>query len=194
MKFDSIETKKMDRETTVQAIEYLTKRINFNNELNKHVRAFMRKADPDGTFNGYRDTATREMIEDLIAFVKPQDWMDESDKKEYYTYATEIYGQVYGPHVNQYVRERLKRCEQHLKEIDASAQNRKEEYEDFTVTRDLGSNRLNIKFDGIPDFETRSALKRNGFKWSPYLEVWTRQLTTNAEKSLEKFLTEVGLK
>ena len=189
MKFDSIETKKMDRDTTIQAIDYLTKRIDFNNELNKHVRKFMKERGLDDwhKFNGYHDEATPEMKQDLIDIITKADWMEDSDKKEYVSYCAEIYGQVYSPAVNQYVRERLKRLQAHLNEIEKAAQSRTEDYGFFKVVRDLGMNRLNLIFDDIPDLEIRTLLKSSGFKWSPYLNAWTRQLTDNAEKALIRF-------
>ena len=41
-------------------------------------------------------------------------------------------------------------------------------------------NRLQILFDEKPDEQKRSALKGNGFKWSPSQGAWQRQLNDNA--------------
>ena len=41
-------------------------------------------------------------------------------------------------------------------------------------------NRLQIFFHDKPDKETRAALKSNGFRWSPSVGAWQRQLNDNA--------------
>ena len=58
----------------------------------------------------------------------------------------------------------------------------------FTVERNADINRLQLKFNDIPDAETRSKLKHNGFRWSPREKAWQRQMTGNAEYSLKRFV------
>lgn len=48
------------------------------------------------------------------------------------------------------------------------------------VICNVPENRLQVRFDSIPDEETRSALKSCGFHWSRFAGVWQRQLTRNA--------------
>lgn len=48
------------------------------------------------------------------------------------------------------------------------------------VVANTDDNRLQLLFDGKPDEETRTALKKRGFKWSPRAGAWQRQLTNNA--------------
>lgn len=48
------------------------------------------------------------------------------------------------------------------------------------VVANSEENRLQILFDEKPDEQKRSALKGNGFKWSPSQGVWQRQLNDNA--------------
>lgn len=48
------------------------------------------------------------------------------------------------------------------------------------VVANADDNRLQIFFVGKPDEETRTALKRNGFRWAPSVGAWQRQLTANA--------------
>ena len=57
-----------------------------------------------------------------------------------------------------------------------------------SVVRNATANRLQIKFDSIPDAETRQKLKSNGWRWSPKNKVWQRQLTNNAERSAQSLL------
>lgn len=42
-----------------------------------------------------------------------------------------------------------------------------------------------LKFDGKPPQEQREILKKHGFRWSPTQEAWQRQLTPNAEYSID---------
>lgn len=62
----------------------------------------------------------------------------------------------------------------------------------FNVERNTDINRLQLKFDNIPDANTRSQLKSHGFRWSPREGAWQRQMTGNAEYSLKRFVE--GLK
>ena len=196
MKYMSIDTKKLDRETTLKAIDYLTKRLNFNNDLNKFARGFMkaRGLDTYGAFNGFHDSPTEEMMVALKGQLETQDWMTEHDKVNYLSSCSAIFGQVYSPATNQYVRDRIKRYQAHLEEIELSAGAREEHYEDFTVYRDLSNNRMKLVFEYVPDAGVRTALKQLGFRWSPYMQAWTRTLSANAEKSLSKFKEAVGVK
>jgi len=183
---NNMKTKNLDRDATIEAINLLKQRVEFNNELNKFVRSYMKKSGLDKTFNGYRDEPTEDMKEQLLRILTNTAWMPMSLKQEYARYCASIFGQVYGPHVNTYVLKDLHDCEKHLAELEKAYDTRSEENDEFKVERDVEHNRLNIIFDYVPDAEVRSCLKKNGFKWSPYLGVWTRQLTPEAEKSLEK--------
>jgi hypothetical protein len=51
--------------------------------------------------------------------------------------------------------------------------------------------RIQLLFDSIPDVETRSILKSNGFKWSPTNKAWQRQLTDNARYSTKKVIEQL---
>ena len=193
-----MKVKNLDRDTTIQYIELLKKRIDFNNLLNNFVRKYMKEHNLDGygKFNGYHDSPTIEMKEALLNIhlndaLCDMSWMSEELKKEYAQSCAEIFGQVYSPAVNRYVLSDLHSLEKHLEELEVASQTRNEHNEMFKVERDLATNRMNIYFDGIPSFEIRNILKKNGFKWSSYLNAWTRQLTQNAEKSLLKLKSEL---
>lgn len=64
----------------------------------------------------------------------------------------------------------------------------------FNVERNSDANRLQLKFDGIPDASTRSVLKSNGFRWSPSNKAWQRQLGSNAEYSLKRVVETLSAK
>ena len=58
------------------------------------------------------------------------------------------------------------------------------------VVQNTGINRLQIKFDSIPDASMRAKLKSEGWRWSPREGAWQRQLTDNAERSAKRILGE----
>ena len=188
-----MKVKNLDRDNTIRLINELKLRVSFNNELNKFVRKYMKEHDPKNTFNGYHDVATDDMIDNLLHLLSEQTWMSDSLKTSYLRSCAEIFGQVYGPHVNQYVLTDLHDCEKHLDELEKAAESRVESNEVFRVERDLKDNRLNIFFDDVPEQEVRIFLKKNGFKWSPHIGAWTRLLNDNAEQALLKFKKELGL-
>lgn len=61
----------------------------------------------------------------------------------------------------------------------------------FKIERNNDINRLQLKFDGKPNANTRSILKSNGFRWSPREGAWQRQLNANSERSLKKVNEEL---
>ena len=181
-----MKTKDLDITTTKKYIETLTKRVEFNNKLNAFVRRYM-KAHNLERFNGYQDVATEDMRIALEDILNEQTWMSDKMKSNYMSYCTEIFGQVYSPAVNTYVLKDLHDCEKHLKELESALESGDEDFGEFKVIRDLTQNRMNLVFDYIPEESVRKTLRSLGFKWSPYLSAWTRQLTPQAEKSLGMF-------
>ena len=56
-------------------------------------------------------------------------------------------------------------------------------------------NRLQFIFDAIPDEETRTTLKKHGFKWSRYEQAWQRLYNKNgiyAVRYVVKLINERG--
>lgn len=49
-----------------------------------------------------------------------------------------------------------------------------------TIVKNYGEDRLQLVFDGKPDYNTIRTLKANGFRWSPRFTAWQRQLTDNS--------------
>ena len=52
-------------------------------------------------------------------------------------------------------------------------------FEGGKVVMNVEENRVQILFDGKPEEEIRSELKRSGFRWSPRQKAWQRQLNQN---------------
>ena len=61
----------------------------------------------------------------------------------------------------------------------------------FKIERNKDINRLQLKFDGKPDENTRTLLKSNGFRWSPKEGAWQRQLNGNSEYSLKRVIEKM---
>lgn len=51
--------------------------------------------------------------------------------------------------------------------------------------------RVQLKFEGKPPRETRTLLKRNGFRWAPSQEAWQRQLTPNGKRAAQQVLEQL---
>lgn len=181
-------TKNLTKEKTITAIEELKNRIDFNNRLNKDVRSFRKSKNISrDNFNAYRDEPTPEMFEFMRAHIGAEAWMSDALKRAYMGDTGAIIGQIYSIAVNTYILKDLHDCEKHLKMLESIEEtcSQEEQGNGFKVIRDADHTRLSIEFDYIPDAEIRACLKSNGFKWSPYMKAWTRQLTGNAERSLK---------
>lgn len=68
------------------------------------------------------------------------------------------------------------------------AENRTRTVGDIEIIENAAEDRLQILFPGKPDGETRSTLKRHGFRWSPSQGAWQRQLTNAARYAAERVL------
>lgn len=84
----------------------------------------------------------------------------------------------------------IKRLEDRVKELQAKDELRQKqetegvkdcEINGARIQSDATDDRLKIYFDGKPESNVIAALKRNGFRWSPYLKCWCRKLTRQAQ-------------
>lgn len=80
------------------------------------------------------------------------------------------------------------------KNIESSSKSEDYSQYGFNVERNTDINRLQLKFNGKPDENTRSILKSYGFRWSPREGAWQRQLTGNAEYSLKQITEKLKAK
>jgi len=187
-----MKTKNMTKEQALEAIEFLKKRIDFNNRLNKEVRKYA-KAHDLSNFNGYWDSPTEDMINTLRGLLDKEEWMPNSMKMQYLRDTNHIFGRVYSCAVNTYILKDLHDCENFITTFDNAVESGDEENEMFSVERDTSSNRINLYFEGKPEEDVRNVLKRNGFRWSPKFTCWTRQMTSEAESSLRRIKKELNL-
>ena len=103
------------------------------------------------------------------------------------------YGSPFPAYELSSIRGKIERTEQRLAELDRREQQAAEPqtgtaFDGGQIVRNIDLNRLQILFDAIPDADTRTALKQNGFRWSPKNQAWQRQLTDNAERAARQVL------
>lgn len=65
------------------------------------------------------------------------------------------------------------------------------EFEMFKVVENTEIMRLQIIFDGKPDPEVRTVLKKNGFKWAPSQGAWQRMLNLSGKYALNRVKEEM---
>ena len=61
-----------------------------------------------------------------------------------------------------------------------------------SVVEDKDAGRYQISFTGKPDYDTRTLLKQNGFRWAPSLGVWQCFNTAHGESSLRRVAEKLG--
>lgn len=71
------------------------------------------------------------------------------------------------------------------------AENRTRTVGNIEIVENAAEDRLQILFPGKPDAETRYALKRHGFRWSPSQGAWQRQLTNAARYAAEQVVARL---
>ncbi|WP_052076643.1 hypothetical protein [Sphingobium yanoikuyae] len=71
------------------------------------------------------------------------------------------------------------------------AENRTRTVGSVEIVENAAEDRLQILFPGKPDGETRYALKRHGFRWSPSQGAWQRQLTNAARYAAEQVVARL---
>lgn len=194
--------KGLSKEQAEEQVELLRKRIEFNNKLNAFVRKFRKEHDigffadnnANIRFNGFHDEPLPEMrdaMRDIFINNSLGDlsWMSLDLKRKYIKDTSAIFGRVYSAATNDYLLKDLHDGENYLKTLASIEEKPAAEVEDdklpFKIEHDFENTRINLYFDYIPSEEERAILKHRGFKWSPSRKAWTRQLTSEAEKSLE---------
>lgn len=73
----------------------------------------------------------------------------------------------------------IRRIEARIKELEQRAEREPEHIVTDLYELKVEDNRVQFIFDGKPDEDVRSILKRNAFKWSPSRGAWVRQASGN---------------
>ena len=86
---------------------------------------------------------------------------------------------------------RVEKRIQDLKAIKEQGTQKDEDHNGFTVVENTEVMRLQIIFDGKPDVEARSIMKKRGFRWAPSQKAWQRQITANGKWALKYAVEEL---
>ena len=164
------------------ALEQLQKKVEKLEALQvemKAVNAYYRK---NKTLKGYKDY-TDEKAEKL----------DEAIKDSLYGVPFPPYELTNNNAKIKNTKARIAQLERLKKAAETAAEQPKDEYKTdlFKVVENAEIMRLQLVFDGKPDADTRTVLKKNGFKWSPSNMAWQRQLTENAKYALKRVIEEL---
>ena len=164
------------------AIEQLQAKLEKAEKLQaemKAVNAYYRKHK---TLKGYKNYTDEKAAE-----------LDEAIKSSMYGVPFAPYALTNNNAKIKNIKARIAQLERLKNEAEATAEQPKEEYntELFKVVENAEIMRLQLFFEGKPEADTRSVLKKNGFKWSPSNGCWQRQLTDNAKYSLKRVIKEL---
>lgn len=87
----------------------------------------------------------------------------------------------------------IHRVEGRLKQLKEAKEKgtQETEFEMFKVVENTEIMRLQIIFDGKPDPEVRTVLKKNGFKWAPSQGAWQRMLNQAGKYALNRVKKEL---
>lgn len=162
-------------------IDYLTEQ----NEKSKAANKYWNKNHTMTGFEGFSE-ATNTKLNDQF--------------KRIYSYQNERDGNlnsVKSPFSTTNNAAEIRRNKQQLEQIQnrkasASSGGGNTSFKGGELIRNAEANRLQMKFDGIPDAATRQKLKSSGWRWSPKNGVWQRQLTQNAEYSANRIIEDLN--
>lgn len=77
-------------------------------------------------------------------------------------------------------------------EAEQGAEHVEEQYGEIRYVEDVDDNRVYLYFPGKPEDEVRAMLKRRGFRWTPSVGAWGRQLNDQARYHGRQIATEVA--
>ena len=85
---------------------------------------------------------------------------------------------------------KIKNTQARLDKLTRAQNTETKEYEvgDVKVEEHYADNRIRLYFNGKPSEDTRTELKRNGFKWSPRAEAWQNYINCNSLRFVKGFL------
>lgn len=162
------------------AIEQLQKKLEKAESLQTEMKAANAYYRKHKTIKGYKD------------------YTDEKAKKFDEAIKNSMYGVPYAPYEltnnNAKIRNTKARITQLERLKETAAEKPKDKYNTdlFKVVENADLMRLQLFFDGKPDADIRTILKKHAYKWSPSNGCWQRQLTSNAKYDLKMLIDEMG--
>ena len=96
----------------------------------------------------------------------------------------------FAPYQLQNSNANIKRVKQRIAGLEkaSDAETIETEHNGVKVVENVELNRIQLIFDGKPPDDTRQALKRLGFRWSPRETAWQRHLNNNGRYAVKQFL------
>lgn len=88
-------------------------------------------------------------------------------------------------------RKSARRHERAARYMESCESRPREEIGPMLVERDLGCMRMNVRLAEMTDRGARAMLS-SGFRWSPFMQCWTRRLTEESEGALGKAMSVMG--
>lgn len=146
-------------------------------ERDKEMNAYFRK---NKTIVGFEGISEREA----------KAWQAKHDSGDYFSRTPAPAWQLQNRNAEiRRVKERIAALEK-----EKTAGTRTHTYEGLPgleVVENTENMRIQLKFDGKPDEETRATLKGNGFRWSPKEGAWQRQLNNNGRYAAKNVLQKL---
>lgn len=164
------------------ALEKLQKKLEKAEALQKEMKAVNAYYRKHKTLKGYSDYSDEKA-----------EMFDNAIKESLYKVPFAPYELTNNNAKIKNTKARIAQLERLKAEATEEAEATKDKYktELFEVIENAEIMRLQLKFEGKPDEETRTALKKRGFKWSPKNGVWQRQLTENAKYAVKRLIEEL---
>jgi hypothetical protein len=86
----------------------------------------------------------------------------------------------------------IRRMKGRIEELrQAPTETTEQQHGDITVVENVEANRVQIIFPDKPPAETRTLLKRNGFKWAPSQGAWQRHLNANGLYATKQVMAQI---
>ena len=146
-------------------------------ERDKEMNAYFRKHKTLVGYKGVSEKAARA-------------WQEKHDSGDYFARVPVYPWQLQNRNAEiRRVKERIAALEK-----EKTAGTRTHTYEGLPgleVVENAENMRIQLKFDGKPDEETRATLKGNGFRWSPKEGAWQRQLNNNGRYAAKNVLQKL---
>ena len=160
------------------AIERLEERLVSLKETQERMKAANKAIRLKDTKKGNEELMNMGYSEEQVQNLREPDWC----------------GRVgYPSYMLQNNNANIHRVEGRLKQLKEAKEKgtQETEFEMFKVVENTEIMRLQIIFDGKPDPEVRTVLKKNGFKWAPSQGAWQRMLNQAGKYALNRVKEEL---